>query len=134
MSSEKKPRYQRVLLIDDTELDNFINREMIRRYGFAQQVFVCSSGKSALEFLNNLVVLGNAALFPELIFVDINMPLMDGFQFIEQFRRISDSVGSPRIAILTSSLSNIDRERADKLSPSVQFLNKPLTIESLKHL
>jgi CheY-like chemotaxis protein len=61
------------------------------------------------------------------MFVDLNMPHIDGFQFIETFlRELSPQLNAPRIAILTSSLNHSDQQRAREISEDIAFLNKPL--------
>ena len=84
----KKPtsKYNSVMLIDDNEIDNFINQKMIEGCNFAERIYVHTSGKSAIEFLCNLARIKEVPeeLIPEIIFVDINMPIMDGFQFLEE--------------------------------------------------
>lgn len=125
-------RFNHVMLVDDNELDNFINSKVLEAQRFGSKVYIATSGRSALEFLNNLLVVGNG--FPEVIFVDINMPIMDGFQFLEQFRKISEKLGDPAIAVLTSSVSDDDRRRAYSVAPGCIFINKPLTPAALDRI
>jgi CheY-like chemotaxis protein len=127
-------KYKYIMLVDDAELDNFINQKIIEASHFADKVFVSTSGVSAIEFLKNLM-LTNAVkpeLFPEVLFIDINMPIMDGFQFIHNFLQIPSAkkMGS-KLVILTSSISPHDREKAKEISPDIVFLHKPLTKEML---
>ena len=121
------------MLVDDSELDNFINQKLLEAHHFARKIYVVTSGKSAFEFLKNLLLIEDPtdATFPSVIFVDINMPIMDGFQFIDQFLKISARLGFPKIVILTSSVSSADRERAEALPGDIIFLNKPLTPQAL---
>lgn len=127
-------KYSTVLLIDDNELDNFINQKVIEMNSFSEKVYVNSSGQSALEFLKNLCV--NKSMMeemsPSVIFVDINMPFMDGFQFIEQFYKLpKEFTSNIKLVILTSSYNPADKETTNKISPDIIFLNKPLTDEGL---
>jgi len=127
---EPKCRYTNVMLIDDSELDNFINEKTLEANHFAKKVYVHTSAKSALEFLNNLVTMGNeySDVYPHVIFIDINMPMMDGFQFIEHYKKNSEApLHKPKLVILTSSVYNEDRQKANEISPDIIFLNKPLT-------
>ncbi len=127
-------KYPTVMLIDDNELDNFINQKVIEMHNFSERVYVNSSGLSAIEFIKNLTVNKELMdqLVPAVIFVDINMPFMDGFQFIEQFYKLQkDLQVKSRIAILTSSFNPADKETAAKISSDIVFLNKPLTEEGL---
>lgn len=135
----KKPRikYSTVMLIDDNEMDNFINQKIIEANSFASEIYTNTNGLSALEFLNNLAVKKDTLneMLPDVIFVDLNMPLINGFQFIEKFYEMPDEFTSrSKIVILTSSLNDGDREIARRLNPEIVFLNKPLTEDALSSL
>lgn len=135
----KKPRikYSTVMLIDDNEMDNFINQKIIEANSFASEIYTNTNGLSALEFLNNLAVKKGTLneMLPDVIFVDLNMPLINGFQFIEKFYEMPDEFTSrSKIVILTSSLNDGDREIARRLNPEIVFLNKPLTEDALSSL
>lgn len=122
------------MLLDDNELDNFINEKIIEANNFSEKVYVNSSGKSALEFLSNLKVTGPAAesIYPEVIFIDINMPMMDGFQFIANLKTIPGGIPKDcKLIILTSSIYPEDKNKAMEISKDIIFLNKPLTPEML---
>ena len=130
-------KYSNVMLIDDNELDNFINEKTLEANLFAKKIYSSTSGKSALEFLNNIVTMGDqfAELYPQVIFIDINMPMMDGFQFIDYFKKESEKqLQKPKLVLLTSSVYNEDREKAKSISKDIVFLNKPLTKEMLDSL
>lgn len=134
---EPNYKYENVLLVDDSELDNFINEKTIEANHFARKIYVNSSAKSALEFLNNLITMGDqfSEAHPDVIFIDINMPMMDGFQFIESFKKIpKNSIKSSKLVILTSSVYHEDRQKALDISDQIIFLNKPLTKEMLEKL
>ncbi len=132
-----KYKYNNILLIDDNELDNFINEKMVESRFYAKNVYVSTNGKSALEFINNLLVSGGASngTYPEVMFVDLNMPLMDGFEFIEHFKKINDpKLSVCKIVILTSSINNSDKVKAEKIGNDIVFVNKPLTNDILDEL
>lgn len=131
---EPNYKYKYVMLIDDAELDNFINQKMIEASHFSEKIFVNTSGVSALEFLKNMLVTNNLKpeIFPEVIFIDINMPIMDGFQFIHNLLLMPVAKTlDPKMVILTSSASPQDRQKAAEISKKIVFLNKPLTKEML---
>jgi CheY-like chemotaxis protein len=122
-------RYKCAMLIDDNELDNYINEKILEFNHFAERIYKNTSGQNALEFLNNLAATDKQVpgTYPEVMFVDLNMPHIDGFQFIETFlRELSPQLNAPRIAILTSSLNHSDQQRAREISEDIAFLNKPL--------
>ena len=134
---EPSYRYKYAMLLDDNELDNFINQKIIESNFFATNVYVNTSSKSALEFLNNLSISSTEKLniFPEIIFVDLNMPMMDGFQFIENLKvKLPEKSAPLKVVILTSSINPDDRKKATLMGMDITFLNKPLTQEMLDQL
>ena len=134
---EPQYKYKYVMLLDDNELDNFINQKIIEANHFASKIYVNTGSKSALEFLNNLFISSTEAvnIFPEIIFVDLNMPMMDGFQFIENLKnKLPDQLKSLKLVILTSSVNPEDKKKANEISLDIAFLNKPLTPDMLNQL
>lgn len=135
--SKKKPEstYHSVMLIDDNEIDNFINQKMIEGCAFADHVHIHTSSKSALEFLDNLQRGGESipeSMIPGMIFLDINMPILDGFQFMEEFEKLPGNFRSKiKIVMLSTSINPSDMEKAEKHELIQKFLNKPL---NEKHL
>lgn len=134
---EPNYKYNYTMLLDDNELDNFINQKIIEASNFSNKVYINTGSKSALEFLNNLEVSSTSSvdIFPEVIFIDINMPMIDGFQFIEIFKNtFPKRFNKIKIVILTSSISPVDRDKAQKISKNVVFFNKPLSPEALNQI
>jgi len=124
------------MLVDDNEIDNMINQKMLESANFAERYYIHNSGKSALDFLENLVGEENASeLLPEIILLDINMPLMDGFQFLEEYVELTSEMKRPiAIFMLTTSINPSDKERADSNPLITRFLTKPLTLLQLEGL
>jgi len=115
-------RYNLVMLIDDNELDNFVNKKLIENEQFANQVLVQSSGISALDYLKK-----PSGDIPDIIFLDIMMPGMDGFGFLDEFDKLSDDIKKKsRIIMLSTSESFKDLNRANQNKNVYKFLNKPL--------
>ncbi|MGN6648250.1 MAG: response regulator, partial [Cytophaga sp.] len=79
----EKPYKKLVMLVDDNETDNFIHRRVLEMGNFSENIIVKNSGKSALEYLE--ANQSNPDLIPEVIFLDINMPIVDGFVFLFEF-------------------------------------------------
>mgnify|MGYP003444148822 CR=1 FL=1 len=121
-------KYSNVMLVDDNPMDNMVNGQLIASCGFAKKCNSFESAKETLEFLNS----ADAEELPEVIFLDIIMPEMDGFQFLDEFDKLSESVRKRcKIVLLSSSDSFKDLNRANKNKLVKKFLNKPLTIEML---
>jgi CheY-like chemotaxis protein len=114
---------KRVLLVDDNEADSVFHEIILRRAGFTGSVTVCESAQIALDYLQR-----NRPQWPELLLVDINMPGMDGFKFVERLQSQLPSP-SPCIMMLTSSNAQSDRDRARLLPIISGYLVKPLTVE-----
>lgn len=138
--TEPKYQYQYVMLLDDNELDNFINQKILETQHFGRKIYTSTSGKSALEFLNNLLLLDDldgdkGSIFPEMIFIDINMPIMDGMQFIAALNKLSHpKIKKCKLVILTSSMFEEDHYKAKQLREDIAFLKKPLSEMQLKQL
>jgi CheY-like chemotaxis protein len=133
-TKKPKAKYATVMLIDDSEIDNFINHKMIEGCNFSDHVYIHTSSKSALEFLKNIerIETSNGNLLPEIIFLDINMPIMDGFQFVDEFEKLSTKLTEKsKIVILTTSINPSDFEVSKKYKNVIKFINKPLTHQVL---
>lgn len=126
----KTPRFRKVLLIDDNEIDNFINERMITSSHFSKEVVVKNSADAALDFLRNL---NQASDYPEIIFLDLNMPIKDGFEFLAEFELLPEAIRmAGKIVVLSSSISPEDINKASTNSHVLKYVNKPLSEKYLE--
>jgi len=121
------------LLIDDDPIANMINERVVKKSGAADQIAVCKSARSGLEFLTVQMQTGQPG--PEIILLDINMPVMDGFGFLDELNNFpSDFAGHIKVAMLTSSLDESDKTRSSLYKNVVDFINKPLNEAKIREL
>ncbi len=83
-------RYKNVLLIDDNHIDNLINRKILDNAHYAETITVIDSPEDAFEFVRNSLATGNDV--PEVIFLDLRMPIMNGFEFLKSLKRKSPCI------------------------------------------
>lgn len=122
-----------VMLVDDNDTDNFISRRIIELNKFAKRVEVKNSGKSALQYLEENQ--NSPENLPDLIFLDINMPIVDGFVFLFEFEMFPENVKNKcKIAILSSSDNKRDIEKIVDNEYVIKFITKPLTENALNEL
>ena len=124
----RKTKYAKVLLIDDNPLDNFVNKKLIEMNNFAAATDSFESAQAALDYLKS----EKAEKLPDIIFLDIMMPGMDGFQFLDAFEFLNEVIQKKcKIIMLSTSDSFKDLNRANKNRFVNKFLNKPLNEQVL---
>ena len=122
-----------VLLVDDNDTDNFISKRIIEITKFARRVEVKSSGKSALDYLKQHQC--EPENIPNLIFLDINMPIVDGFVFLYEFEKFNELVRSKcKVIILSSSDNKRDIDKIVNNNHVIKFITKPLTEVALDEI
>jgi CheY-like chemotaxis protein len=120
---------KKVLLIDDDPITNFINQKLIENTGLAGEIVIAENGRQGLKILVDIHA--NGELFPDLIVLDINMPLLDGFDFLQQLYKLKmTDPANMKIAILSCSDNSDDREKAKELGID-SYLVKPITAGAL---
>jgi CheY-like chemotaxis protein len=117
-----------ILLVDDDVAVNFLNKFILTDSGLKATISVAQHGQEALD------VLQSTNICPDVIFLDINMPQLDGFGFLDRFRERVACFTSTKVYMLTSSVRESDREKAFTYSCVADYLEKPLTEEVVKKL
>lgn len=125
-----------ILLIDDDEPTNFLNRRLLEEMHCAKSIQVIQKAPDALAYLKKIAEQDNdTATFPDLIFLDINMPSMDGWEFLEAYKAIINKLGRPvPLVMLTTSLNPEDEQKAKESPEVTDFKSKPLTREMVSEI
>jgi CheY-like chemotaxis protein len=133
MKVESNFKYNYVWVIDDNTIDNYVTDKVIKKSGFAAEVSCFTEARMALLSLENLV--GTNKKMPDVLFLDISMPVMSGFDFLEEYNTIDFKSGpKPIIYMLSSSVDQADMTRAMNNPAVSRYLNKPLTLETIQQL
>jgi len=124
-------------MIDDDEPTNFLSRMMVEKSGCSEYILIAQSGEAALNYLISCEhpdSKGNPPC-PDLIFLDINMPAMDGWEFLDRYKELDPThKGKIIMVMLTTSLNPDDRLRADEMPLISGFESKPLTPKKLDEI
>lgn len=119
-----------IMLIDDNKVDNFFHERVIKKNNTAKEIIIKESAEEALEYLCKRKETGN--IRPDVIFLDINMPGMNGWEFIEEYRKLDEELQCGMVVVmLTTSENPDDVEKARIQGILADFKTKPLTKEML---
>ena len=122
-----------VMLVDDNDTDNFISKRIIEITQFSDNVIVKNSGKSALDYLHEHAE--EPQHIPDIIFLDINMPIVDGFVFLYEYEKFGNAVKDKcRVIILSSSDNKRDIDKIINNDFVIKFVTKPLTEKTLEEI
>ena len=122
-----------ICIVDDDAIYQFTITRTLEIQNAAERIIAFSDGEMALQFI--VENLDKPSVLPDVIFLDINMPVMDGWQFLEAYDKIKSNVTKPIIIyLLTSSIDPADVERAKKIDTIARYLTKPINPESLRGL
>ncbi len=124
---------KKYLLIDDEEIFNFIQSEVINNFNSDSEIITYSSAKEALDYLKNCSLNGEKC--PDFILLDVRMPEMDGFTFLEKLKEFEASFfNCTQIFMLSSSIDERDKQRAFSYNFVKGFMEKPLSEEILNQI
>jgi CheY-like chemotaxis protein len=127
-------KFKTVLLIEDDPITVMVCERIIRMTGFAEKVVSVTNGQEAMELIQEQANTHPEEL-PQLIFLDINMPVMNGWEFLGQFHQLQPFFSrQPDIYILSSTVDPEDYKKAASYQVVKQFISKPLTKELLNDI
>lgn len=127
---QMQSRFKKVMLIDDNEIDLKINSKLISLAKIFDEIVICQSGDEALNYLNKQLDSGD--FIPTFILLDIQMPEMDGFEFLTHYKDLPKSIRDHcSVAMLSSTLDFGDIKRAEANPYVIKLLKKPLSIHEI---
>jgi CheY-like chemotaxis protein len=124
--------FKKVLLVDDDYINNFMNELLLQDMQIADEIITLTNGQDALKYIKHTSEKGVAN--PELILLDINMPVMNGFEFLEELNKLHfPALDLTSVVMLSSSYNTKDVEAARQYNVAAYY-NKPLTEDKLQDL
>lgn len=128
-----EPKYNKIMIIDDNYVDNYIASALIKNNNLTKDLLEFDNGVKAIEYLEKNK--DNHQELPDLILLDIYMPLMDGFEFLNLFEKIDSKLTKNcKICIVSSSIDDNDIFKAKLDKKTYNFISKPLTVDLLYSL
>jgi CheY-like chemotaxis protein len=125
-----EPKFKEVHIVDDNNVDTYISQHLIEELGLASRVSISTNGAEALSYLQSL-----GENQPEIILLDVRMPIMGGFEFLELYSAFVDHMpNKPTIYMLTSSSDPFDVDKAKSFPMVKKYFSKPLSPEILETL
>lgn len=131
--------FTKILCVDDDGITLMLCKKVIAKAEFASQIETSNNGEEALQYFENLKKekeANNIVSEPQLIFLDLNMPIMNGWEFLDIFSKSDYYTIFPevKVIVLSSTIDPRDIEKAKQYPMVLNFLSKPITIEMLKSI
>ena len=129
----------KILCIDDDAITLMLCKKVIERVAFAHEVLTAKNGEEAIHYFNDLAPqyqLDQSILYPKLIFLDLNMPIMNGWEFLDNYLQncYQDLFKEAKFIVLSSTIDPQDVIKAKSYPMVIDFLSKPITKEMLENL
>ncbi|MFZ4680552.1 MAG: response regulator [Flavobacterium sp.] len=128
----------KILCVDDDPITLMLCKKVVERVGFAKEIITAKHGLEAIEYFDNLFEeskVNDSIVYPKLVLLDLNMPVLDGWGFLETYilKKYDNLFSSTKFIVLSSSVDPYDINRS-KSYPVIGFLSKPITKEMLENL
>ena len=128
----------KILCVDDDAISLMICKTAIKNAGLSEEVITASNGEDAIEYYANFtknLESDSNDIYPRLIFLDLNMPIIDGWEFLDDYMNLYyEKFKDTKVVILSSSVDPQDKERAKKYPIVIDFYSKPISQKILKEI
>lgn len=125
-------KFKRIMIVDDNEFDCYITSKLINSFDSTIDIMEFNSSTTAIEYLEEYQ--SDLKKLPSLIFLDIYMPILDGFKFIERFSKLSEKIKDyTKICILSTTVDDLHIHKA-KIDENVLCTSKPITMEFIQSI
>lgn len=124
----------KILCVDDDPITLMLYKMVIRKAEFAQEIATARNGEEALEFFSNSDSSDDKQNYPKLIFLDLNMPVMGGWEFLDHFNDKYQSFVDTKVIVLSSTIDPTDIDKAKTYPMVIDFQSKPISKEMLANL
>jgi len=122
-----------IFLVEDDDLFTMLLKRSLKKIGHINQLTTFKNGKEILDYLKNSNT--ETDTFPDIILLDINMPILDGWQFLDAFKTFYDTLPKqPKIYMLSSSIFTADIEKSKEYKIVTDYLIKPIPVDKLKEI
>lgn len=122
-----------ILLVDDDRIYQFAARKTIEATGYADSILTYSNGEEAINYLKQS--LKNNITLPDVIFLDVNMPIMNGWEFLDEYTRLKSDVSKPvLIYVVSSSVDEFDVNKSRQYDSVKGYIVKPVLREKFKQI
>lgn len=122
-----------IYVIDDDKIYQFTMKKLLKMLGFENQVKFFLDGEHAIQSIN--LALDSKESLPDILFLDINMPIMDGFEFLDEFLKIKTKFDKKiAIHIVSSSVDQIDIERIKINKDVISYITKPISLIIIQNI
>ncbi len=124
-----------ILCIDDDPITLMLCKKVITKVSFSEEIIFASNGQEAYELLRKICFDKELGNLPNLIFLDLNMPVMNGWEFLDSIEKeLKNNLKDTKVIILSSTIDPADYNKAKQYEMVSHFLSKPITVDMLENL